>query len=423
MNKTIDLNISALQTEVKDELLRNILPFWMNAVDLKNGGYLGQITGKNEIIYDADKGGILNARILWTFSAAYRILKQSILLDNAVWAKDYLLRHFWDNQYGGVYWSCDYQGNTADTKKQIYVLAFACYALSEFHRATGDEESLEKAIQLFRLIEKYSFDPVKNGYFEAFAMNWSQLDDVRLSAKDANEAKTMNTHLHIVEAYTNLYRVWQAPELKKQIENLIGLFLSRFVDDVTFHMQLFFTKDWEPRHHIVSYGHDIEASWLIHEAALVAGNSELLSKTEPVILNMAHACFEGIQPDGSMAYELNMETGHLDNDRHWWVQAETVAGFINAYQLSKHASFLEKAIHCWQYIKQNIIDHTSGEWFWSVDPDGTANRNGDKLGIWKCPYHNGRMCLEIIERLQQHLKADGIRHPDEKLKKCHKWIK
>jgi mannobiose 2-epimerase len=209
--------------------------------------------------------------------------------------------------------------------------------------------------------------------------------------------------LHILEAYTNLYRVWSDSGLKKQIENLIKLFLSRFVDNTGFHMQLFFTENWEPRHQIVSYGHDIEASWLIYEAALVINNHALLSKTESVILNMASACFEGLQPDGSMAYELNRETEHLDSDRHWWVQAETVVGYVNAFQLSQNGKYLEKAAHCWQYIKNRIIDHSGGEWFWSVYSDGTVNRNDDKLGIWKCPYHNGRMCLEVIERFEKNL--------------------
>ena len=388
-----EMEIRTLQAEVREELVRNILPFWMGTVDLENGGYVGQIKGNNEIIYQADKGGILNARILWTFSAACRILKQPVLLANAIRAKEYLLQHFWDYEYGGIYWSCYFQGKQANTKKQIYVLAFACYALSEFHRATGDSESLEKAVQLFRLIEKYSFDQIQNGYFEAFAQDWTTLSDVRLSAKDANEAKTMNTHLHILEAYTNLYRVWSDSELKNRIENLIELFLSKFIGK-SHQMQLFFTENWEPRHQIVSYGHDIEASWLIHEAASVIGTS----KTKDTVLNMAHACFEGIQSDGSMIYELNRETGHFDLDRHWWVQAETVVGFINAFQLSQNELFLQKAFDCWQYIKDKIIDPVGGEWFWSVFADGTTNRSDDKAGIWKCPYHNGRMCLEIIER-------------------------
>ena len=403
------MKISALQKEIQEELVCNILPFWMRAVDLENGGYVGQINGKNEMIRQADKGGILNARILWTFSAAYRVLKQPVLLANAIRTKEYFLQYFWDHQYGGIYWSCNFQGNPADTKKQIYVLAFAIYALSEFHRATGDEETLEKAIQLFRLIEKYSFDPIKNGYFEAFARDWTPLADVRLSTKDANEAKTMNTHLHILEAYTNLYRIYPDPELKKQIENLINLFLYKFIDH-SFHLQLFFTEDWEPRHQIVSYGHDIEASWLIYEAAFVVENPELLYQIETVILNMAQACFEGIQPDGSMAYELNRETGHLDMDRHWWVQAETVVGYVNAFQLSKNADFLKKAVDCWQYIKNHIIDTVSGEWFWSIRADGSVNRNDDKAGIWKCPYHNGRMCMEIRERFEKNCNKNIFVH-------------
>jgi len=390
------MELKDLQQEVREELIHNILPFWIRAVDLENGGFFGQINGKNEVIRQADKGGILNARILWTFSAAARIVQHPILYAYAKMAKEYFYLNFHDHQLGGVYWSRNFQGKPADSKKQIYVQAFTCYAFSEFHRATGDREALEMAIHIFQTIEERSFDPVNNGYFEAFARDWTPLADVRLSEKDANEAKTMNTHLHILEAYTNLYRSWNNPELKKKIENLIELFINKFIDH-TYHLQLFFTEDWIPRHQIVSYGHDIEASWLLYEAASVIGNPELLTKTETVVFNMARACFEGIQPDGSMIYELNRETGHVDMDRHWWVQAETVVGYIKAYQLSKDEEFLKKAVDCWQYIKNHIIDTDGGEWFWSVRADGTVNRDDDKLGIWKCPYHNGRMCMEIME--------------------------
>lgn len=390
--------IEVFRNEIKQELLRNILPFWMKSVDLEYGGFLGRITGKNESMYDANKGGVLNARILWTFSAAYRQLKDQSLLSYATRAKDFLLDYFLDKQFGGIYWMLNHQGNLVNTKKQIYALGFAIYGLSEYHRATGDTQALEVAIDLFHSIEQHSYDVEKQGYYEAFAADWSELDDVRLSTKDANEKKTMNTHLHILEPYTNLYRVWKSPELEMQIRNLIEVFLNKILNPETYHLDLFFNEDWESKYNMVSYGHDIEASWLLHEAALVLGDADLTAKVEAAILRIAVTAEEGLQSDGSMAYELNLDKNHLDTDRHWWVQAETVVGYINAWQYTKDVHFLHLALHCWEYIKKYLIDHQAGEWFWGANEQGEPDRINDKLGPWKCPYHNARMCLEILER-------------------------
>lgn len=391
--------LEALREEVKDELVNDILPFWMNRMtDREQGGFYGRIDGNNCLHPDAPKGAILNARILWTFSAAFRLLKKPEYLETATRAKRYLLDFFYDKQYGGIFWELNADGTPSDAKKQIYALGFAIYGLSEYARATGDREALEYAVRLFEVIEKYSFDPVQNGYVEALTREWQPIQDMRLSDKDENEKKTMNTHLHILEPYANLYRVWKDERLEKQLRNLIKVFVTRILDAESGHLNLFFEEDWSNKYHIISYGHDIEASWLIHEAALALGDQGLLAEIEPVIVKIAQAADEGLNRDGSMIYENFVDKQKVDRELHWWVQAENVVGHINLYQYFHDEDALRKALKCWQFIKEDLIDGEGGEWYWSRYADGTVNRKDDKAGFWKCPYHNGRMCMEIIER-------------------------
>ena len=420
--------MTTLRNEVRQELTDDILPFWMEKMtDSGRGGFYGRIDGGDTLHADAPKGAILNARILWTFSAAYRILRRPEYLDTATRAKRYIIDRFYDNDFGGVYWSLDADGNPLDTKKQIYAQGFAIYGLSEYARATGDDEALDYAIRLFCLIEEHSFDRGRNGYVEAFMRDWSVIGDMRLSDKDENASKTMNTHLHILEPYANLYRVWKDARLERQLRNMIGLFTDKIMNRETSHLDLFFDDDWHTRGDIVSYGHDIEASWLIHEAALVLGDKALLKEIEPVIVNIARAADEGLNPDGSLIYEqtsgqadertsrhgtdgeptggqgeapcqLVTCTSSTDKELHWWVQAENVVGHVNLYQHFGDEAALDTAVKCWQFIKNCLVDREHGEWHWSLMPDGTVNRRDDKAGFWKCPYHNGRMCMEIIER-------------------------
>ena len=391
--------INRLRNEMRSELENNILPFWMNKMeDNEQGGFYGEITGNDELRPEASKGAILNARILWTFSAAYRLLKKPEYLKTATRAKRYLIDRFYDPEYGGIYWELDYKGNPLDTKKQIYAIGFAIYGLSEYARATGDAEALEYAQRLFEVIEQHSFDPVQNGYLEALTRDWQPIEDMRLSDKDENEKKTMNTHLHILEPYTNLYRIWKDERLERQLRNLIDVFITRILDPQTGHLNLFFEEDWTNKYRIYSYGHDIEASWLIHEAALVLGDETVLKRIEPLIVRIAQAADEGLNPDGSMIYENFLDKQKIDRELHWWVQAENVVGHINLYQHFGDESALDIAVRCWEFIKAKLIDHEQGEWHWSILPDGTANRKDDKAGFWKCPYHNGRMCMEVIER-------------------------
>lgn len=396
----MNYDLSGLNQQLKDELTQNILPFWMQKMpDSLHGGFYGQVDGNNCIIAEAPKGGILNARILWTFSAAYNSLKDPKYLEIATHAKDYIFGHFFDQQFGGTYWSLDFKGEPLDTKKQIYSQAFFIYALSEYYLASGDESCKDEAIKLFRLIEKISFDTEQNGYFEAYNRQWQLLDDLRLSDKDANEKKTMNTHLHILEAYTNLYRIWKDETLARQLRNLINVFFDKILDPESAHLNLFFDENWECRSTITSYGHDIESSWLLYEAVLELHDPVLTEKAKEICLKIVEASKEGLHPDGSLIYEKDTATGHTDFDRHWWPQAEAVVGFFNAFELTGNHTYLLNVTECLDFIQSNLVDTVNGEWYWSLKADGTVNHEDDKAGFWKCPYHNGRMCLEIMKRI------------------------
>jgi len=424
----MDERVKTMKQEMQDVLQNNILRFWLDKmVDRENGGFYGRIDGQEVLHADAEKGAILNARILWSFSAAYRVLHDEEYLEAATRAKDYIIDHFIDKEYGGVYWSLDSKGNPLDTKKQFYAIGFAIYGMSEYARATGDREALECALQLFDCIEEHALDPVYNGYIEACTREWGTIADMRLSELDANYPKSQNTHLHIIEPYANLYRclkeldvtescnyvpvigavlpvdVAVPQETKMRVEralrNIINIFTDHILNPETHHLDLFFDMDWtRGAGHLESYGHDIECSWLMHEAALVLGDTDVLAKMEPIVQMVAKASEKGLRPDGSMIHEANLDTGHVDDDLHWWVQAENVVGWFNLYQYFGDEAALDKAERCWNYIKTQLIDYENGEWHWSRHPDGTLNTVDDKAGFWKCPYHNSRMCLEIIER-------------------------
>ncbi|MDR3220311.1 MAG: AGE family epimerase/isomerase [Dysgonamonadaceae bacterium] len=380
---------------MKQELTENILPYWLNKMqDAEHGGFYGRIDG-NEVLHPhANKGAIMNARILWTFSSAYRLLGKAEYSIGARRAYDYIKAYFIDKLHGGAFWELDYQGNPVNTKKQTYVQGFMLYAFSEYYRATGDAESLQLAKDFFYLIER-CFDKEQGGYFEASSRDWLPIDDMRLSEKDANEKKTMNTHLHILEPYTNLCRIWDNDELKAAQKRLIRIFIDKIVDRQSNHLQLFFDEKWNVKSTVISYGHDIEASWLLFEAAEELGDQELADEVKIISLKIAAAASEGLLPDGSLSYERN--NAHIDHERHWWVQAEAVVGFMYAYRNSGDDTYRQKALRVWEYIQAQIIDRTNGEWHWSRLENGTVNHSDDKTGFWKCPYHNGRMCLEMME--------------------------
>ena len=425
------MTIQTLRKEMQDVLENNILHFWQTKmVDRENGGFYGRIDGQEVLHPEAEKGAILNARILWTFSAAYRVSGKDEYLKTATYAKEYFIEHFIDKEYGGVYWSVDHKGLPLNTRKQFYAIGFALYGLSEYVRATGDREALDYAIELFECIENHAFDSEFNGYIEAQTRDWQPIADMRLSELDANFPKSQNTHLHIIEPYANLYRCLQELKAKEScdyvpvlgsvlpvgisvpqetvnrveaaLRNIIGIFTDKILNPETHHLDLFFEMDWtRGAGRLESYGHDIECSWLMHEAALVLGDPYVLDRVEPIVREVAKASEKGLRPDGSMIHEANLDTGHVDDDLHWWVQAENVVGWFNIWQHFGDEEAYERAVRCWQYIKDQLIDWENGEWHWSRHPDGTLNLVDDKAGFWKCPYHNGRMCLEVIERSEE----------------------
>ena len=391
------MNLADYRQEM-DEELAAILGYWMEQTpDPAQGGFYGQIDGENIVHPQAPKGAVLNSRILWTFSAAYTQTRKSQYLHLAQRAYEYLTAHFIDREYGGVFWSVDHNGAPLNGRKQIYGLAFCIYGLSEYYLISGDPGALEHATSLFRLIERHSFDPKTSGYYEAFARDWMPLDDQRLSPKDANEKKTMNTHLHVIEAYANLYRAWPDPILKRQITGLLEVFGDHIIDGSTGHLRLFFDENWNTRSGTVSYGHDIEAAWLLLESAEIAGDSRWIAAAKEWAIRMAHAAAEGLDNDGGLWYEK--EGGHLVKEKHWWAQAESMIGFFNAWQLTGDPAWLQKSRASWDFVRNYIKDAHYGEWFWGVGIDHLPMPGEDKAGFWKCPYHNSRACLELSRRI------------------------
>ena len=391
-------SLAELADTLERHLKIDILPFWMERMQDSRGGFHGRISGGGTVDDDAPRGSVLYSRILWTFSAAYRVFGNPEYLECAARAKKWILEHFYDSEYGGVYWSVAGDGSPEDTKKQTYAQGFAIYGLSEYHRATGNAEAFEYAVRLFNDVERNMYDSVNGGYVEAASRDWSPLSDMRLSDKDENAPKTMNTHLHVLEPYTNLYRVWPDPKLRNSIVGLIEIFFRRIESHKFHHLGLFFDARWhltDPG--VYSYGHEIEASWLLLEAAMTIGDDALIEKARPRCRRIAIAALQGYQPDGSMAYERRAD-GSYDRERHWWVQAECMTGLLWLYVRHGMKECLALMNMTWEYISANLVDRKEGEWFWSIMPDGTPNRADDKAGFWKCPYHNSRMCLEFLSR-------------------------
>jgi cellobiose epimerase len=392
------MDLTEYKTAMQNEL-EAILSFWMqNTVDEKNGGFVGQINSNNKIVAEAPKGSVLNARILWSFSAAYNLTGNETYLVFAVRAFDYIRKYFIDRENGGVYWTVDHKGNPLDTKKQIYASAFTIYALSEFYKASKNADAIQDAINLYDTIIKYSYDKNKGGYIEAFTKDWQEITDLRLSNKDANEKKTMNTHLHVLESFTALYQVWAYEPVKQKTAALIQEFLKYIINPITKHQHLFLDENWQPKSTAVSYGHDIEAAWLLQEAAEVIEDKNLLVKVKKAAVEITAAVINGLDNDGGLWYEYEPATNHLIKEKHMWPQAEAMVGFFNAWQNTGDKMYLDRSMASWQFVQQHIQDKKNGEWFWGVKENYEPMQE-DKVGIWKCPYHNSRAAIEIIKRI------------------------
>lgn len=393
--------LEQLKMEVSDNLNGNILSFWTSKmVDEVNGGFYGRADFTGKVYPDAEKGGILNARILWTYSSAYRVTHNPEYLQIAKRAKEYILAHFIDSQYGGAYRSLNAKGEPSDLRKQTYTQSFFIYGLAEFSRATGDKEALNKAMEIFKLFEKYAFDKESNGYFEVFSRDWQRVRDRLIGEKDDVDEKTMNTHLHVLEAYANLYRVSGDKVVGDRLRNLVEIFLDKIIDKKSSHLICFMDRNWNSTSTVDSYGHDIESSWLIYEAADLLKDPKLLARVKEKSISIANAAAEGLLKNGSMLSDKDNSTGHVRTQLSWWEQAETIVGYLNAFELTGNETYLDNSINGWNYTKQHFVDLKNGGWFSSVTESGEPGR-GDKAGFWVCPYHNGRMCMEVMERVSE----------------------
>jgi len=394
----VSVQLKQLKTELSAEL-DSILKYWSkHTLDNENGGFVGQIDYNDHIIANTEKGSVLNARILWSFSAGYKATQNENHKKIAQRAFEFLSDSFYDPEFGGLFWSINADKTPKDTKNQIYALAFAIYGLSEYYAISKEDKALEIAINLYLKIQKHSYDPVNKGYLEAFTRDWQPIEDLRLSDKDANEKKTMNTHLHIVEAYANLFKVWKDKKLQSDIIELLETIEKHFINTQTGHLRLFFDENWIEKPDVISYGHDIEAAWLLLQCAEISEDENLIANYKKYAIQMAEVTKEGIDSDGGLWYEFDPEKNELVAEKHWWVQAEALIGFYNAYQLTGDETYLDIVYKNWKFIKKHILDKENGEWFWGINRDYSLIEK-DKAGFWKCPYHNSRACLELISRI------------------------
>lgn len=387
----------SMTSEIKTHLTEKIIPFWKGLRDDEFGGYYGYMDYETLTVDKKSvKGCILHSRILWFFSNAYMLLKDESLLDEANHTYEFIEKHCFDGEFGGIYWALNYDGTVNDSLKHTYNQAFCIYALSSYYEASGNKEALKKAYELFNLVETICKDEV--GYLEAFTREFKITDNDELSENGVMADRTMNTLLHVLEAYTELYRVDHNESVKKALCWILDCFKDHMYNPALHRQEVFFDNEYNSIIDLYSYGHDIETSWLIDRATKVMEDSEYTNKMNPItwdlLNNVMQVAFDG--------HSLNneCERGVVNTTKVWWVQAETVVGFLNAYQKSGEKKYLEAAEATWEYIKNVIVDKREGsEWMSEVDVNGVAVTKKPIVEPWKCPYHNGRMCIEVIKRI------------------------
>ena len=388
--------LEKMAEEMTEELTQHIAPFWMQLQDRKYGGYYGYLDYQLKLNKKAEKGCILNSRIIWFFSNAYTLWKNPSYLAAANHGYEFLVRHCLDQDNGGIYWSLNYDGTVADATKHTYNQAFCIYALSSYYEASGKMQALQQAMDLFHLIENKCKD--EYGYLEAFTRNFEPQSNEKLSENGVLADKTMNTLLHVLEAYTELYRVSGNQEVKECLFSILNLFIEKIFNPEKNRQEVFFDKTYHSILDLHSYGHDIETSWLIDRAAEILDEPDYSRKISQISKALTAEIYRTAFDGHSLSNEC--DRGKTDTNRVWWVQAETVVGFVNGYQKApEHPEYLQAAESTWRFICQYVIDHRQGsEWYWLVQEDGTPVQDRPIVEPWKCPYHNGRMCMEIIKR-------------------------
>ena len=386
------------QNEFRRELEERIIPFWQSLKDDVYGGFYGYMDIDLNLEKEADKGCILNSRILWFFASAAMCLKDDELLKYADHAYRFLRDFCIDRELGGVYWSVKYDGTVADDTKHTYNQAFAVYALAAYAQATGKQEAIDLAWDIYQTIETKCRD--EKGYLEALTRDFRPVSNEKLSDNGIVASRTMNTYLHVFEGYSGLYQTTGDERIAARLREMLELFYTKIYHSGRRRQEVFFNDDYQPIIDLHSYGHDIESAWLLDWGCSLMADEAVNAKLIPVLTEMAQNVYEKAYHGNGLYNEC--VNGADDQNRIWWVQAETVVGFMNAWQRNPEKTyFLEAAKEVWQYIQEEIVDDRLGsEWFWRVHPDGTPGRNKEIVGPWKCPYHNGRMCIEMIRRLE-----------------------
>ena len=385
-----------LSEEVHQELNEHILTFWSSLADYKNGGFYGYVGYDGKLDKDAEKGVILNTRILWFFSAVYCLEKKDEMLKLANHAYDFMIDKLFDDKYEGLYWMVDFKGQPTDCRKHIYNQAFGIYGLAQYYMATGKEEALDLAKKLFDLIEKTCEN--SNGYLEEFDRQWNEKENEMLSENEVISDRTMNTHLHVLEAYTLLYEVSKDDRVGKRLYYILDLIKNKIYSEKNQSLKVFFDKNWDETIKMQSYGHDIEGTWLIDRAAEVLEDKKLIDSTHEYTLKIAENIYNKAYSNLGVINET--VKGVTDTGRVWWVQAESIVGFYNAYEKTGNDKYLTAVEELWKYIKNFVIDkRENSEWYWKLDGNNNPIINMPIVEPWKCPYHNGRMCIEIIERM------------------------
>ncbi len=405
--------LQALRERLDRELRDNILRYWTTyAVRPDGRGFYGAVDLDNQPVPGVNKTCVLNARILWTYAAAAEFYDDPAYGDVADLAYRVVTRDFVDPEHGGFFMSIDEEGRVADGIKHTYAQAFAMYALCKYHELRPASGVMDAIRDGFGLIEEKTKDPVGPGYVEAFSRDWTPIAENRMA--DNNEPKSMNTHLHVLESYAALYRVWKDERVRTRLAELLQLFLDHIIRE-SGHFGIFFDERFgevDASKGLCSFGHDIEGSWLLWEAAEILGEAGILERLKPLVMKMVDAVDRvAVDQDGGLFLESGRFGSHLRTNKHWWPQAENLVGFMNAYQLTGNGKYWETVKRAWSFIDTFLIDHDRGEWFtklnrlgepYRVEPPDDPSpyyRNDWKVGPWKCPYHNGRACLEMMNRI------------------------